>query len=400
MDFEIKEGVLWVKVGNVEEELGSVHGDSWFEDVVVNNEAGTVTIVIPGASQNLVLPFNPAAADGFALNLNLPASTEVILGGTINISYTLAGCDAKDAAVFVQAPEDWTVAVDEAAQKIALTVGEKAGRVVIYAVNNVTGEVRAKFVAYDPATMLVVDVENTKFFLNPTGGEFTIPVSTGIAYKVDNSSWLTVTKAPATKTVEHTVLTVTAGENTTAKTLKGEVNLWTADGSKLLLSLTVEQKNYNPALLFDGEGNPIKWQETFSLKNGATIIEKKNNVNIKLNEDDYINGTYLIENMFVADKYYDENEQPVSYQGARYYADEIDGVLKVFKASQKSYVFATDIELTIDLNTMTLTAPSIINCKTVEPSKDVQILDYKIAIKSEESTTGNFDALIGVYGKC
>ena len=156
-------------------------GDSWFDDVFVDEVAGTVTISIVGSEHDLVLPFNAAAADEFALNLNLPASTEVLLGGTINISYTLVGCDAKDAAVFVQAPEDWTVALDEAAQKIALTVGEKAGRVVVYAINNVTGEVRAKFVAYDPEAMLIVGVEKSDFYLLPDGsGSIEIPVSTGL----------------------------------------------------------------------------------------------------------------------------------------------------------------------------------------------------------------------------
>lgn len=391
LDFEIKEGVLWVKVGNVEEELGSVHGDSWFDDVVVDNEAGTVTIVIPGASQELVLPFNPAAADGFALELQLPGNTDILLGGTINIGYTLTGCAAADAAVFVQAPEDWKVELNESAQRISLTVGEKAGRVVVYAINNVTGEVRAKFVAYDPATMLVVGVEKSNFQFNPRGGEFTIPVSTGIAYKVDNSSWLTVTKAPATKAVEHTVLTVTAGENTTANTLKGEVNLWTADGSKLLLSLTVEQKNYNPALLFDGEGNPIKWQETFSLKKGSDIRSFKNDVTIELS-DDFAKGTYKIKNMFKADNYWVDGGS-LSGAGAEYYADVEDNTMTVYvdKTPKPSYYFADEIvTLTVDLENMKLTATSDISATLAYLNQDSVILsEYTIEIPAPAQEGGH-----------
>ena len=404
LDFEIKEGVLWVKVGNVEEELGSVRGDSWFEDLIVNNEAGTVTIIIPGASQELVLPFNPAAADGFALNLNLPASTEVILGGTINIGYTLAGCDAKDAAVFVQAPEDWTVAVDEAAQKIALTVGEKAGRVVIYAVNNVTGEVRAKFVAYNPETMLIFRIEKSAFYLLSDGSSsIKIPVSTGLKYRVEKSDWLTVAEAPATKdmTMTHKVYTVTAGENTTENTREGEVTFWKSDGSKLLYTVTVLQKGYNPALLFDGEGNPIKWQETFSLKKGSDIINFKNDdVTIELS-DDPAKGTYKIKNMFEADNYYVDGGS-LSGEGAEYYADVEGNTMTVYvdKTPRPSYYFTDKIvTLTVDLENMKLIATSDISATLAYVGQESVILsEYTIEIPAP-SEGGALSVFTGTWNQ-
>ena len=371
------------------------NADSWFENVTVDEEAGTVTIDIAGTDNDLVLPFNAAAADEFALELQIPSNTSVLLGNTFEITYTLTGCDAADVAVFVQAPEDWTVELNETTKKIALTVGEKAGRVVVYAINNVSGEVRAKFVAYDPATMLVVNVENTKFYLDPTGGEFTIPVSTGIAYKVDNSSWLTVTKAPATKAVEHTVLTVTAGENTTANTLKGEVNLWTADGSKLLLSLTVEQKNYNPALLNDADGNSIKWQETFSLKMNGATTKYKGDVTIELS-DDFSKGTYKVKNMFHADLYYSYGNQMIQNQGADYYADLEGNILTVYKEDQKSYAFLENVKLAVDLEAMKITASGSLAC-TVPGNyyRAAEILDYAIQVKDETAEGGN--SILGSY---
>ena len=174
IEFSVKDGVLYITINGEEKALGSVKGekgDSMFEGVTVNEEEGTVIIDLKDTDNNLVLPFNAAAADEFALELQLPSNTSVLLGGTIEFSYTLVGCAAADAAVFVQAPEDWKVELNESTQKIVLTVGEKAGRVVVYAINNVTGEVRAKFVAYDPAQMLVVGVKETEFYLDPTGGE-------------------------------------------------------------------------------------------------------------------------------------------------------------------------------------------------------------------------------------
>ena len=397
--FEVNDGNLYVSIDGAQVELvGKVQGaqgDSWFDGVTVDEEAGTVTISIADSEHDLVLPFNAAAADDFALELQLPESTDVLLGGTIELSYTLAGCDAKDAGVFVQAPEDWKVAVDEAAQKITLTVGEKAGRVVVYAINNVTGEVRAKFVAYDPEAMLIVAVNDTKFYLDPTGGEFTIPVSTGISYRVENTNWLTVTKAPATKAVEHTVLTVTAGENASDSPREGEVNIRTSDGNKLLLSSTVEQKNYNPALLVDGEGNPIKWQETFGLKVGSTTTNFKNDVTIELS-DDFTKGTYKVKNMFKADLFFGATGM-VTNAGADYYADLEDDVLTVYKAEHPSYYFGGNVTLKVDLSEMTITSSANINCTTAgAQQKAAEIVDYKLEIPAP-SQEGDENPILGSY---
>ena len=378
-------------------------GDSWFDGVFVDEVAGTVTISIVGSEHDLVLPFNAAAADEFALNLNLPASTEVLLGGTINISYTLAGCDAKDAAVFVQAPEDWTVALDEAAQKIALTVGEKAGRVVVYAINNVTGEVRAKFVAYDPEAMLIVGVEKSAFYILPDGsGSIEIPVSTGLNYRVEKSDWLTVAEAPATKAMTHKVYTVTAGENTTGNTREGEVTFWTSDGSKLLYTVTVSQKGYNPALLVDGEGNPIKWQETFKLyANGSEKASYKNEFTFALS-DDFSKGTYKITNMFYAASFYAANGQPMYNQGGEYYADLEDGILTVYRAnSNKSYGFTSDVKVAWDSANNTFSIADPINVGYITGmGNNVMLSEYAVKVKVEEPAgAADWSSFYGVYNE-
>ena len=395
LEFEVANGHLFVKVdGSTAIDLGPVQGEkgetgatgpqgpagesaqSWYENVSVDEVAGTVTIDVVGTNHDLVLPFNAAAADEFALNLNLPASTEVLLGGTINISYTLVGCAAADAAVFVQAPEDWTVALDEAAQKITLTVGEKAGRVVVYAINNVTGEVRAKFVNYDPSNMLVLGVESNKYYFDPTGGQLTIPVSTGIAYKIQASGWLTATKADATKAVQHTVVTLKADANTGSASREGELTFWD-NANNLLFSLNVEQKNYLPALIKDEEDNSVNWEETFTLKIGTNETAKKNAITIELS-DDFTKGTYKIKNMFVSDLWYN-NSLMMTNVGADYYADVEDGVMTVYKAS-KSYYFNEDIKLAVDLDAMTITSLANIACTAPSNNKSAELLNYTITL--------------------
>jgi hypothetical protein len=129
LEFEVVNGHLFVKVdGSTSIDLGVVQGeagqkgepgDSWFENVTVDEESGTVTIDVVGTDNDLVLPFNAAAAEEkFELNLNLPANSNVVLGGVIEIPYTLSGCAVADVAVFVQAPEDWNVELDEAAADV------------------------------------------------------------------------------------------------------------------------------------------------------------------------------------------------------------------------------------------------------------------------------------------
>lgn len=381
LDFEIKEGVLWVKVGNVEEELGSVHGDSWFDDVVVDNEAGTVTIVIPGASQELVLPFNPAAADGFALELQLPDTKEAFLGGRLQIGYTLVGCEAADAVVFVQAPEDWAVELDEAAQRVSLKVGEKAGRIVIEAINNITGDVKKKVVNYNPEELFVVDVKNKNYYFSPKGETIEVIVSTGIVYEYQSSnSWFNIPDPVTKAEVKHNKFTITAPENTTGSTKKGDLTLLaTKDGGRELFSMSFEQRSYIPALLADEEGNVVEWEETFTLKVGTTETKKKNAVTFDIS-DDLSKATYKIKNMFVADSWFN-NGQTMSGVGAEYYADLEDGTLTIYKAEYPSYHFGGNVTLNVDLSEMTITSSANINCTTAgAPQKAAEIVDYKLAI--------------------
>ena len=283
LDFEIKEGVLWVTVGNVEEELGSVHGDSWFDDVVVDNEAGTVTIVIPGASQNLVLPFNAAAADEFALELQLP-ETPAVLGGKITIGYTIKGCSAESAALVVyQLPEGWTAKVDSANGTVEFTTTENAGKVVLFAINNEPSDIKAKFIDFDPEKLLFLDVEQTTFELPATGGSVKFPVSTGLDFKVKAPEWITPKKTTLTKAMAYYEYELVASENDGDALREGEVKFVNSENEEeVYFSFTVSQKNYNKAIL--GE-----YLESY-IKSG---MPQRGTLKIELS-DDFTKGTYKV----------------------------------------------------------------------------------------------------------
>lgn len=360
-------------------------GDSWFDAVIVDEEAGTVTISIAGSEHDLVLPLAPAEKE-FELNLNLPDTDAAIMGGRLYIGYTLVGCPADAAAVFVQAPEDWNVELDEAARTISLTVGNTAGRVVVYAINNETGDVKAKFVNYNPEELFVVDVQDKNYYFTPAGGTVEVTVSTGIAYDYQNSNWLTVSKEKVTKALEHNKFTIEAAANTSGSKREGDLTLMSRDG-KELLTMSFEQKSYLPALIEDAEGNPVAWQETFGLSNGSTVKQYKNDITIELS-DDFTKGTYKIKNMFISDLWYD-NGQMKTNAGADYYADVEDGVMTVYTTDAKSYYFGgTPVKLAVDLDAMTLTSTETVSCTVPNGNKSATIVDYKIALPQEEEGGG------------
>lgn len=401
LHFEISNGHLFVSIdGSPAIDLGPVQGsegqpgDSWFDGVEVDEEAGTVTISIAGSDYDLVLPFNAAAANGFSLELQLPDTKEAFLGGRLQIGYTLVGCEAADAAVFVQAPEDWAVELDEAAQRVSLKVGEKAGRIVIYAINNNTGDVKAKFVNYNPEELFVVDVKNKNYYFSPKGESIEVTVSTGIVYgHQPSNSWFNIS-GPVTKAaVKHNKFTITAPENTTGSTKKGDLTFLANEGGRELFSMSFEQRSYIPALLADDEGNVVEWEETFTLKVGTTETKKKNAVTFEIS-DDLSKAAYKIKNMFVADSWFN-NGQPMSSVGAEYYADIVDGVMTVYKAS-KSYYFKEDVKLAVDLDAMTFTSAANIACGTLgAQQKDAEIVDYKIAIP--QASEGGNSLLAGTW---
>ena len=395
LHFEISNGHLFVSIdGSPAIDLGPVQGsegqpgDSWFDGVEVDEEAGTVTISIAGSEHDLVLPFNAAAADGFSLELHLPDPAAAIMGGKLHIGYTLTGCAAESAAIFVQAPEDWAVELDESAKRISLTVGKTAGRVVVYAINNETGDVKARFVNYNPEELFVVDVANKNYYFSPKGGAVEVTVSTGIVYEYQSSnSWFNIPDPVTKAEVKHNKFTITAPENTTGSTKKGDLTLLAKDGGRELFSMSFEQRSYIPALITDKDGNTVKWEETFTLKIGENTNLKKNPVTIELS-DDFSKGAYKIKNMFISDLWV-YNNQNMSNVGADYYADEENGVMTVYQANL-SYYFNSNIELAVDLDAMTLVSSAAsIGCSTPAPSnKSAEILDYKIALPKADEGDG------------
>lgn len=223
-------------------------GDSWFDGVTVDEEAGTVTISIVGSDHDLVLPFVAAAQKEFSLELQIP-QTPAVLGGKITIGYTIKGCPADQAALLVyQLPEGWSAAVTENA--IELTTAENAGRVVLFAINNETGETKAKFIDYDPENFLFLDVNKTTFDFPANGGSVKFPVSSGLDFKVVAPEWITPKKTTLTKAMSYYEYELVAATNEGDALREGVVKFVNADDvEEVYFTFAVSQKNLNKAIL-------------------------------------------------------------------------------------------------------------------------------------------------------
>ena len=364
-------------------------GDAFFESVELSEDGAYLVITLI----NGIVYEIPMVAD--YLTLSLPDAS-ILFDGKLEIKYAINPSSAATTVVLATAPEGWSVNVGDGV--IAATIGETAGYVTVYAINNANGQLRAQTVYYDPSDILSLGITETKYYFNPDGtGEYLIPVSTGMIYHVTCSDWLAVEEVPATRAVEHKLYKVTAKrENAGDSTLEGEVVIWNSDWSKVLYSVSVYQKNYLPALIYDENGELVKWQEAFDLKVDANTTSYKNNITISLS-DDFTKGTYKISNMFYSPyMYFDENLQQVSAKGGDYYADVEDNVLIVYNKTQAGYTFSGNIEFSLDLKSMAITAVNGISCSVRNgyQVKGATITNYKITVPDPEEGGDEEDPLV------
>ena len=331
-------------------------GESWFENVTVDEEAGTVTIDIAGTDNDLVLPFNAAAAeDKFELNLQLP-ETAAVLGNKITIGYSIVGCPAESVALLAQVPSGWNAEIDETNNKVVLTVAETSGRVVLFAINNITGEVRAKFINFNPEELLFLDVEETSFAIAPVGGSVKIPVSTGLDYKVTAPSWITPKKTTITKTMVHTELELVVAPNEGDAVRDAEVQIINDATKEVLFTFAVSQKNYNPAIIGEYLESYTQYGQTF---NGKLKIELS---------DDFSKGAYK-----------------VTICGTTLYADYVSGKLNCYDGK-----YTRTLTVAADYSTFTISNLSL-GYSTYSDYRAIRPLGPPVLTEAETALIGTYN---------
>ena len=366
-------------------------GDAFFTSVELSEDGLYLVItLVDGTVYNLPM-------GGFNLILEAPEAL-IEEGVAVKVPYTIVGAAETD-EVFVRilASSNCTAEVLAAEKAVSVTPALGAGYVDVYAINNTTGELKAKTIAFNGYSFSVAE---TKFYASPVGGNVEVPVTTSVDYDVVmEADWLAYTETKAARS-ETIVLTATS-ENTSGADKTATVTLKAKDADKVLATFSVVQKSYNPAWIADENGEPVQWQETFGLyKSGADTATKtyKNVFTIALS-DDFAKGAYLVNNAFYADSYYATTGQPMSSQGGVYYADVNDsGNLVLYRASaEKSYGFTEDIVLAYNSETNEFSLAEVfVGWVQAINANNCSIKDYKAAVKVEEPA-GDEDSVFGNY---
>ena len=351
-------------------------GDAFFKSVELSEDGAYLVItLVDGTVYNLPL-------GGFNLVFDLEYA-EVEAGQAVKVPYTVVGAAESDEVVVrILAASNCAAEILPAEGVVSVTPESGAGYVDLYAINNTTGELKAKTISFDGYTF---GVETTTFYVSPAGGDVEVPVTTSIDYEIDiDASWLAYSE---TKAVREETVVLTAGEaNTGAADNVATVTLKSRSG-KTLATFTVTQKNYRPEWIADEAGEPVEWAETFTLSRYENVETDPSSVSTKKGvftfelTDDPAKGAFKVVNMFKADAYFGENYQMVTNQGGTYYADIEGDVLTVYyKGAILSYGFTADIELAYDATENTFSVEKV-KTYNYANSRDAYIYDYVAAVK-------------------
>ena len=287
--------------------LHTTTGSALVGDMTFNVVDGALTVASTGTKRTVTLSTGSELAEGTHNLLVYPGYAP-----TLTLTMT-----ATDGAVYESTVQHVTFAAGEA-RKIDLT----------------------KIFNLDSRELYVV---------LPAGETFEVPVVTTDHYQYEVSctaDW--VTYEVPTKGFHKETITFTVAQNTTGADREAEVTISWGDRTK---SFTIQQKNIFMDFVNDANGEPIQWEETFSIYStqesavaGTNAEKTYNNVFTIALSDDYSKGTYKVTNIFKTDKIWQDGY--ISNEGGIYYADYADNKLTIkMEGARKSYFFGSNVVL-------------------------------------------------------
>ena len=352
-------------------------GDAFFQSVELSEDGAYLIItLVDGTVYELPM--------GSTFNILFTLSeTKIIAGETYKVPYQIVGAAESDEVVVrILSSSNCEAAIIPSEKVVSVTPAYGAGYVDLYAINNTTGELKAKTISFSGEEFF--EVAATVFYVSPAGGEVEVPVTTSADYElVISDAWLAYAETKAIR--EETVVLVAAAENTTTADYTATVTMKSNTTGKELASFEVVQKNYYPELIADENGEVVEWAESFNLYKKADLTgdaEAKKGVFTFELSDDFAKGAYKVKNLFYADLYF-HNSQMVQSQGGEYYADVEGDVLTVYYAGATlSYGFTSDVELTYDATAKAFSAETIATY-SYSTYRNVWMADYAAAVKVE-----------------
>ena len=356
-------------------------GDAFFQSVEVVDGYLVITLV-DGTVYELPMGSN------FNILFTL-SNAKVVAGETVEVPYTVVGAAESDEVVVrVLSSSNCKAEVLPAKGVVSVTPELGEGYVDLYALNNTTGELKAKTISFSGDELF--EVAATVFYVSPVGGDVEVPVTTSADYEIAISdAWLAYAQTKAVR--EETVVLTAAQANTGSKDNVATVTMKSKATGKELASFEVVQKNYYPEWI-EVDGEQVEWAETFELSRYEDVTleapVQKNGVFTFELTDNPAKGAYKVVNMFFADFYFGENYQMVSNQGGTYYADVEGDVLTVYMdGAVKSYGFSNDIELAYNSVEKTFSVEKV-KTYNYATSRDAYIYNYAASVKVDEPVGG------------
>ena len=354
-------------------------GDAFFQSVEVVDGYLVITLV-DGTVYELPL------ADKFNILFTL-TETKIVAGETYKVPYQIVGvAESDEVVVRILSSSNCEAAVLPAEKVVSVTPAYGAGYVDLCAINNTTGEIKAKTISFNGDDLF--EVAATTFSVSPLGGEVEVPVTTTADYEIEiDGAWLQYVETKAIR--QETVVLKAAEANTAAYDNVATVTM--KKGDKVLASFQVTQKNYYPEWI-EADGKQVEWAESFKLSRYEdmsleTPSNKKGVFTFELS-DDFTKGVYKVNNMFVADMYF-QNGQMVSNKGGVYYADVEGDVLTVYcDGAVLSYGFTKDIELAYDATEKTFSVEKI-STYNYATSRSAYIYEYTAGVKVDAPAGGD-----------
>lgn len=384
-------------------------GDAFFESVTLSEDGAflIITLVADEDGQKKVyeLPMG-------AFNIMFEASDFLVKAGEeVTVKYTIGGAKDADAVVVrVLSVSNCEAVVDNAAKTIKVVFQSGAAYVDLYAINNATGEIKAKTLNFTEYTF---SVANTQFHVSPAGGNIEVPVTTDVDYEWEVSApWLTYVETRAVR--NETMVFNASAANTSDTDLTAKVTLKATGSDMVLAEFDVIQKNYYPQWIADADEKPIVWAESFDLfkvdpagdPDAAADVQKKGEFTFELS-DDFSKGAFKIQNMFKAGMYFGEGFTSISNKGGVYYADVEGNTLTIYKnGSTMSYGFTSDFDVIYDPSANSFSIPSSLEATVYGDGFQHRlgyIVNYTASVKTDVPDAGgdtaDLESLYGVYNE-
>ena len=325
-------------------------GDAFFESVELSEDGVYLVItLVDGKVYELPLA-------GFNIVFDYDKSQKFTEGKTFDVLYQfLGGAMRSDVTVRVLKSHNCQVEIDVYDQKVSVTPEAGDCYVDLYAIYNVTGELRAKTISFN--ALNIFEVTATTYYVSPLGGDVEVPVTTSADYELEiDGAWLKYVETKAVRT--ETVVLTAAEPNTSGQENVATITFKTKETGYVLGTYEVVQKSYNPDLV--GKEYLESYTKSYQAYTGTLKFDLS---------DDFTKGVYS-----------------VTICGLELYAD-VDGTeLNVYDGKN-----ARPLTFSADYNSVTGPSQFSLNYNTIQNYKAFLPLGPAVLTEAEAALVGTYD---------